>query len=176
LGVIECKNREGPISSSDYKIIIEKAIKYAKIKRIKNFLNNLRPIVKTDMIESFEKYIKSDLKAEDEKNIQLSFKALIENFEDLSKFQVVRSKLKNFVKDEHLNELKSDCPLIHFLICKSFKSSKSLGKGLPDHKINFFRFVKDEKEYKIIKAIDPIHKDPEMVAFIIETDIINNKK
>jgi hypothetical protein len=138
------------------------------------------------MIELFEKYIKSDLKAEDEKNIQLSFKALIENFEDLSKFQVVRSKLKNFVKEENLNEfelllkdldrLKSDCPLIHFLICKSFKSSKSLGKGLPDHKINFFRFLKDEKEYKIIKAIDPIHKDPDMVAFIIETDIINNKK
>jgi hypothetical protein len=51
-----------------------------------------------------------------------------------------------------------------------------LGEGFPDRKINFFRFVKDAKEYKIIKATDPIHKDPDMVAFIIETDIINNKK
>jgi hypothetical protein len=175
LGVIECKNREAPVNNTDYKIIIEKAIKYAKIKRIENLLNNLRPIVKTDMIESFEKFIKSDLKAEDEENIQLS-----------SKFQAVRNKLMNFVKDEHLNEfefllkdldgLKSDCPLVHFLICQSFKSSKSLGTGFPDRKINFFRFVKDDQEYKIIKATDPIHKDPEMVAFIIETDIINNKK
>jgi hypothetical protein len=127
------------------------------------------------MIESFEKFIKSDLKAEDEENIQLS-----------SKFQVVRNKLMNFVKDEHLNEfdlllkdldgLKSACPLIHFLICQSCKSLKSLGEGTNDRKINFFQFFKDEKEYKIIKATDPIHKDPDMVAFIIETDIINNKK
>jgi hypothetical protein len=51
IGVIECKNREAPINNTDYKIIIEKAIKFAKIKRIENFLNNLRPIVKTDMIE-----------------------------------------------------------------------------------------------------------------------------
>jgi hypothetical protein len=88
----------------------------------------LRPFVKTDMIESFEKFIKSNLKAEDEENIQLSFKALNENFEDLSKFQVVRNKLMNFVKEENLNEfdlllknldgLKSACPLVHFLICQ----------------------------------------------------------
>jgi hypothetical protein len=80
----------------------------------------LRPIFETDMIELFEKFIKSDLKAEDEENIQLSFKALNENFEDLSKFQVVSNKLMNFVKDvKDLDELKSDCPLIHFLICQS---------------------------------------------------------
>jgi hypothetical protein len=30
--------------------------------------------------------------------------------------------------------------------------------------------------YKIIKATGPKHKDPDMVAFIIEIDIINNKK
>jgi hypothetical protein len=191
LGVIECKNRETPINNTDYKIIIEKAIKYAKIKRIEDFLNNLRPIVKTDMIESFEKFIKSDLKdpkfaSENEEKSRRSFKALIENFEDLSKFQVVRNKLENFVKEENLNEfenllkdldgLKSACPLVHFLICKSCKSLKSLGEGTNDRKINFFRFVKDTKEYKIIKATDPIHKDPDMVAFIIETNIINNKK
>jgi hypothetical protein len=126
------------------------------------------------------------LKAEDEENIQLSFKALIENFEDLSKFQAVRNKWMNFVKDEHLNKfelllkdldgLKSACPLVHFLVCQSCSSLKSFGEGFPDHKINFFRFVKDSKEYKIIKATGPKHKDPEMVAFIIETDIINNKK
>jgi hypothetical protein len=191
IGVIECKNREAPINNTDYKIIIEKAIKFAKIKRIENFLNHLRPIVKTDMIESFEKFIISDLKdpkfsAEDEEKGRKSFKALNENFEDLSKFQVVRNKLMNFVKDEHLNEfdlllkdldgLKSACPLVHFLICQSCKSLKSLKKGTNDCKINFFRFVKDTKEYKIIKATDPIHKDPDMVAFIIETNIINNKK
>jgi hypothetical protein len=115
-----------------------------------------------------------------------SFKALIENFEDLSKFQAVRNKLKNFVKEENLNEfelllkdldgLKSACPLVHFLICKSCKILKSLGKGFPDRKINFFRFVKDEQEYKIMKATDPMHKDPEMVALIIETDIVNDIK
>jgi hypothetical protein len=191
IGVIECKNREAPVSSSDYAIIIEKAIKYSKIKKIENFLNNLRPIVKPDIIESFEKFIKSDLNdpnfaAENEDKSRRSFKALIENFEDLSKFQAVRSELKNFVKEENLNEfelllkdldgLKSACPLVHFLICKSCKSLKSLGKGFPDRKINFFRFVKDEQEYKIIKATDPIHKDPDMVAFIIETDIVNDKK
>jgi hypothetical protein len=191
LGVIECKNREAPINNTDYKIIIEKAIKFAKIKRIENFLNNLRPIVKTDMIESFEKFIKSDLKdpnfsTNDEDKSRRSFKALNENFEDLSKFQVVRNKLENFVKEENLNEfanllkdldgLKSACPLVHFLICQSCKSLKSLGEGTNDCKINFFRFVKDTKEYKIIKATDPIHNDPDMVAFIIETNIINNKK
>jgi hypothetical protein len=191
IGVIECKNREAPVSSSDYAIIIEKAIKYSKIKKIENFLNNLRPIVKPDIIESFEKFIKSDLNdpnfaAENEDKSRRSFKALIENFEDLSKFQAVRSKLKNFVKEENLNEfelllkdldgLKSACPLVHFLICKSCKSLKSLRKGFPDRKINFFRFVKDEQEYKIMKATDPIHKDPEMVALIIETDIVNDIK
>jgi hypothetical protein len=191
LGVIECKNREAPINNTDYKIIIEKAIRFAKIKRIEDFLNNLRPIVKTDMIESFEKFIKSDLKdpnfsTNDEDKSRRSFKALNENFEDLSKFQVVRNKLENFVKEENLNEfanllkdldgLKSACPLVHFLICQSCKSLKSLGEGTNDCKINFFRFVKDTKEYKIIKATDPIHNDPDMVAFIIETNIINNKK
>jgi hypothetical protein len=116
----------------------------------------------------------------------MSFKALIENFEDLIKFQAVRNKFENFIKEENLNEfelllkdldgLKSDCPLVHFLICQSYKSLKSLGKGFNDRKINFFRFVKDDQEYKIIKATDPIHEDPEMVALIIETDIVNNKK
>jgi hypothetical protein len=191
LGVIECKNREAPINNTDYKIIIEKAIKYAKIKRIDDFLNNLRPIVKTDMIESFEKFIKSDLKdpnfsTNDEDKSRKSSKAFIENFEDLSKFRVVRSELENFIKNEHLNEfelllkdldgLKSDCPLVHFLICQSCSSLKSLGEGTNDRKINFFRFVKDAKEYKVIKATESIHKEPEMIAFIIETDIINNKK
>jgi hypothetical protein len=57
LGVIECKNREAPITNTDYKIIIEKAIKLAKIKRIEKFLNNLRPIFETDIIELFEKFI-----------------------------------------------------------------------------------------------------------------------
>jgi hypothetical protein len=69
IGVIECKNREAPINNTDYKIIIEKAIKYAKIKRIENFLDNLRPIVKPDVIESFEKFIKSNFAAEEEENI-----------------------------------------------------------------------------------------------------------
>jgi hypothetical protein len=191
LGVIECKNRESPVNNSEYTIIIEKAIKFAKIKRIDDFLNNLRPIVKTDMIESFEKFIKSDLKdpnfsTNDEDKSRKSSKAFIENFEDLSKFCVVRSELENFIKNEHLNQfelllkdldgLKSACPLVHFLICQSCKSLESVEKGFPDRKINFFRFVKDEKEYKIIKANESIHKEPEMITFIIETDIINNKK
>jgi hypothetical protein len=47
-----------------------------------------------------------------------------------------------------------------------------LGEGFPDHKINLLRFVKDEKEYKIIKATGPKHKDPDMEAFFIETDMV----
>jgi hypothetical protein len=81
------------------------------------------------------------LKAEDEENIQLS-----------SKFQVVRNKLMNFVKDEHLNEfdlLLKDLDGLKsaILILRSLVPSPNDIKLLQDWQIK--KFVKDAKEYKI---------------------------
>ena len=182
IGVIDCKNRETPVSSSDYKEIIEKAIKYSKIKKLETFFDSLRPLVNVE--GEFDEFVDSLMSPSAmEKSIK-SDKFLIEKFEDPNKFEIVKNELKGLINNRNLDEFKSllkdldgfktTTPLYHFLICKKCDDLNLEDFIKTDPKINVFRFVKNkENVHNIISVVSSAHADPDFVAFIMEVDVIN---
>ena len=182
IGVVVCKNRETPISSSDYKEIIEKAIKYSKIKKLESIFDSLRPLFSDkDKFDEFVDNLRSPSAAvKSEKSDEF----LIEKFETPEKFEIVKNEINGLFNYGNsgqfetllktLDGFKKTTPLFHFLICKKCADLdlEDLVKTHP--KINVFRFIKNkENSYDIIPVISSPRSNPDMVAFILEIDVIN---
>lgn len=155
LAVVECKNRAKSISSSDYKSILEKALKYAKLKHIETLLAKKNSIIPKELRNDLNEVLKPPKGREDD----------------------YKSKLKKLL---NLDLLKKVCPTVHFLFCQSCsvldQNILENVEGAEYLKINILKLVKKRHDqYELVNYKRGMHANPSMTAIIIDLDVIDTR-